>query len=874
MVVSGAHLNPHPEINFLSKQLPSLLLKQLCNSACVVGISVVLYLELSSLLRFRINLEKEVASDVTTVDVLNSYSPELTKGGLESVGHWKGLVVNMAAGGVYEEVFTIPTTLHPEQSFNHRLPLKEGTLPIQTIPYRCPLTLKEVGVVIRELFDPGGKRVYDQTTKVNNGIGVHGQVSLLVPDPLLDQGNIEVPAATDFVHTLVPELLDADKDTGFAFVDTWEWKGLIQAHRNPLSILTDPSGVYHIRARSRKNLPRSSETGQYAASVALSEDAATEPNSNTVTSTNQILPDVAHFEREIARDLHQPKVNMCQGFIDKLSQQEAAMFMAARLLEICSYCYFMVITAAAGCYGVNVITTVNTDVDDRISTIACKLLLWSHFKQEKKQQIGSRLEQVYVWFLDSDSIKFLKAIFGIIEELITKIIVYYLFEDEVEFHRINVVVLSVSFNRINEDSIKRLRSTYTWVLQIKVAYVPYWNSNFNKPVDIITECNMEQKPVDIIKESSVEQKEDRKEDNYHVASDIVRGKFVNKYAKREECESLSFDKRLDIGLEIQTVAAITETLSSSLRTVGANEHTICPNIQKGVCLFRRCCDLKHVEGFNANEIATADVGINLEKEVASDITTVDVLNSESPEGGLESVGHWKGLVVNMAAGGVVTTEGRHITYPLTVKEVGVVIRELFDPGGKRVYDQTTKVNNGIGVHGQVSLLVPDPLLDQGNIEVPAATDFRDQYPENLKESSSSKRKGIQAHRNPLSILTDPSGVYHIRARSRKNLPRSSETGQYPASVTLSEDAATKPNSNTVTSTLGAEEGRVTSTEPFIPGISSPGFSDETVAFELSIVVLRLVLDLLLLLPFHHELSFYVFHDKRGLVDKDLFFFVG
>nr|GEX01929.1 putative ribonuclease H-like domain-containing protein [Tanacetum cinerariifolium] len=28
-----------------------------------------------------------------------------------------------------------------------------------------------------------------------------------------------------------------------------------------------------------------------------------------------------------------------------------------------------------------------------------------------------------------------------------------------------VVVLSVSFNRINEDSIKRLRSTYTWVLQ-------------------------------------------------------------------------------------------------------------------------------------------------------------------------------------------------------------------------------------------------------------------------------------------------------------------------------------------------------------------------------------------------------------------------
>ncbi|GJW41877.1 hypothetical protein Tco_0070676 [Tanacetum coccineum] len=61
----------------------------------------------------------------------------------------------------YEEVFTIPTTLHPERNFNHRLPLKEGTLPIQTIPYKYPLTRKEaIGVMIRELFDPRGKRVY------------------------------------------------------------------------------------------------------------------------------------------------------------------------------------------------------------------------------------------------------------------------------------------------------------------------------------------------------------------------------------------------------------------------------------------------------------------------------------------------------------------------------------------------------------------------------------------------------------------------------------------------------------------------------------------------------------------------------------------
>nr|GEW31607.1 hypothetical protein [Tanacetum cinerariifolium] len=54
----------------------------------------------------------------------------------------------------------------------------------------------------------------------------------------------------------------------------------------------------------------------------------------------------------------------------------------------------------------------------------------------------------------------------------------------------------------------------------------------------------------------------------------------------------------DVGLEIQTAAA--ETFSCSLPTVvGANEHTIRLNegcTQKGVCLFGRCCDLKHVEG--------------------------------------------------------------------------------------------------------------------------------------------------------------------------------------------------------------------------------------------------------------------------------------
>nr|GEX73620.1 alpha/beta hydrolases superfamily protein [Tanacetum cinerariifolium] len=88
-----------------------------------------------------------------------------------------------------------------------------------------------------------------------------------------------------------------------------------------------------------------------------------------------------------------------------------------------------------------------------------------------------------------------------------------------------------------------------------------WTSNFNKPVDIIKEC-------------SVEQKESRKDNNNLVPSDIVRDKFVNKYAKREECESLSLDKSV----------------------VGANEHIIEGLVQKGVCVFGRCCHLKHVEG--------------------------------------------------------------------------------------------------------------------------------------------------------------------------------------------------------------------------------------------------------------------------------------
>ncbi|GJV11509.1 hypothetical protein Tco_1353050 [Tanacetum coccineum] len=90
------------------------------------------------------------------------------------------------------------------------------------------------------------------------------------------------------------------------------------------------------------------------------------------------------------------------------------------------------------------------------------------------------------------------------------------------------------------------------------------------------------------------------ENNNLVSSDIVLDKFVNKYAKRKECESLSFDKRLDAALDIQIVAAITKTLSCSLRTgIGVNGHNMIVDegcIQKDIHLFGICHDLKHVEG--------------------------------------------------------------------------------------------------------------------------------------------------------------------------------------------------------------------------------------------------------------------------------------
>ncbi|GJX25127.1 retrotransposable element Tf2 [Tanacetum coccineum] len=56
----------------------------------------------------------------------------------------------------YTNVFSIPTTLPPKRPFDHRIPLKEGTILINSRPYRHPPTQKDtVEVMVKELLDIG-----------------------------------------------------------------------------------------------------------------------------------------------------------------------------------------------------------------------------------------------------------------------------------------------------------------------------------------------------------------------------------------------------------------------------------------------------------------------------------------------------------------------------------------------------------------------------------------------------------------------------------------------------------------------------------------------------------------------------------------------
>ncbi|GKD28900.1 putative mitochondrial protein [Tanacetum coccineum] len=64
----------------------------------------------------------------------------------------------------YEDVFAVPTTLPPQRTCDHKIPLKEGTQPINIRPYRHPPTQKDdIEVMVNELLE--SRAVEQQTIK-------------------------------------------------------------------------------------------------------------------------------------------------------------------------------------------------------------------------------------------------------------------------------------------------------------------------------------------------------------------------------------------------------------------------------------------------------------------------------------------------------------------------------------------------------------------------------------------------------------------------------------------------------------------------------------------------------------------------------------
>ncbi|GKF11360.1 putative mitochondrial protein, partial [Tanacetum coccineum] len=53
---------------------------------------------------------------------------------------------------VYDDVFAVPTSLPPERCYDHKIPLREGALPIHIRPYRHPSTQKDtIENMVKEL---------------------------------------------------------------------------------------------------------------------------------------------------------------------------------------------------------------------------------------------------------------------------------------------------------------------------------------------------------------------------------------------------------------------------------------------------------------------------------------------------------------------------------------------------------------------------------------------------------------------------------------------------------------------------------------------------------------------------------------------------
>ncbi|GKC26258.1 retrotransposon-related protein [Tanacetum coccineum] len=56
----------------------------------------------------------------------------------------------------YADVFAVPTTLPPQRTHDHKIPLIEGTLPVNIRPYRHPPTQKDaIELMVKELLDAG-----------------------------------------------------------------------------------------------------------------------------------------------------------------------------------------------------------------------------------------------------------------------------------------------------------------------------------------------------------------------------------------------------------------------------------------------------------------------------------------------------------------------------------------------------------------------------------------------------------------------------------------------------------------------------------------------------------------------------------------------
>ncbi|GKC45021.1 retrotransposable element Tf2 [Tanacetum coccineum] len=79
----------------------------------------------------------------------------------------------------YADVFVVPTSLPPERSYDHKIVLKEGSMPVNVRPYRHPPTQKDaIENMVKELLESGGSAYF---TKLDLRSGYH-QIRMCTDD--------------------------------------------------------------------------------------------------------------------------------------------------------------------------------------------------------------------------------------------------------------------------------------------------------------------------------------------------------------------------------------------------------------------------------------------------------------------------------------------------------------------------------------------------------------------------------------------------------------------------------------------------------------------------------------------------------------------